>query len=76
MHESDKAELRRLILRVLQKDFHAVSPTQFEQWSKQVLAALSALEQSLAQTNARLTALEAQLARLEGATGSQPPAES
>lgn len=76
MHESDKAELRRLILRVLQKDFHAVSPTQFEQWSKQVLAALSALEQSLAQTNARLTALEAQLARLEGAAGSQPPAES
>jgi hypothetical protein len=76
MHESDKAELRRLIYRVLQKDFRAVSPAQFEQWSKQVLGALAALEQSMALTHTRLAALEAQLARLEGGALKPPSAES
>ncbi|MCC7362313.1 MAG: hypothetical protein IT317_22725 [Anaerolineales bacterium] len=75
MHESDKAELRRLIARALQKDFHTVTPAQFEQWSQQVLAALAALEHSLAQANARLAALEARLARLEGGPGGAPVRE-
>jgi len=66
MHESDKQELRRVVLRVLQKDFHSLSAAQFENWTKQVLTKLDGLEQDMDQLNQRVTDLQQHLARLEG----------
>jgi hypothetical protein len=68
MHESDKQELRRVVLRVLQKDFHGLTAAQFESWAKQVLAKLDRVEQNTAQLAERLNALQARVDRLEGAT--------
>ena len=70
MHESDKQELRRVVLRVLQKDFHSLTAAQFENWTKQVLTKLDGLEQTLTQLNQRLDELQQHLVRLERA----PPA--
>ena len=67
MHESDKQELRRVVLRVLQKDFHSLTAAQFENWTKQVLTKLDGLEQTLTQLNQRLDELQQHLVRLERA---------
>jgi hypothetical protein len=58
MHESEKQELRRVILRVLQKDFHPLTAAQFENWAKQLLTKLDGLEQHVAQLDERLARLE------------------
>lgn len=70
MHESDKQELRRVILRVLQKDFHSLTTAQFENWTKQVLAKLDGLEQNMTHLHQRLDALQQQVAQL-----APPPSE-
>jgi hypothetical protein len=67
MHESDKQELRRVILRVLQKDFHSLTAVQFESWAKQVLTKLDRVEQNTAQLAERLNALQARVDQLDGA---------
>jgi len=64
MHESDKQELRRVMMRVLQKDFHSLTTAQFENWTKQVLAKLDGLEQNMAHLHQRLDALQQQVAQL------------
>ncbi len=65
MHESEKQELRRVMLRVLQKDFHPLTAAQFENWAKQLLIKLDGLEQHVAQLNERVARLEG-AARLNG----------
>lgn len=75
MHESDKQELRRVVLRVLQKDFHSLSAAQFENWTKQLLSKLDGLEQHMAQINQRLDALQQHVARLESAAPAVAPEE-
>ena len=67
MHESDKQELRRVVLRVLQKDYHGLSTAQFESWAKQLLTKLDGLEQHVAQLNERLAVMEQHVIRLEAA---------
>jgi hypothetical protein len=74
MHESERQELRRVVLRVLQKDFHALTTAQFENWTKQVLAKLEGLEQHLTRLDERLAALEQQAARPQGAAPANPSA--
>lgn len=64
MHESDKQELRRVILRVLQKDFHSLTTAQFENWTKQVLTKLDGLEQNMAHLHQQLDALQQHVAQL------------
>jgi hypothetical protein len=67
MHENERQELRRVVLRVLQKDFHSLTTAQFENWTRQVLAKLDALEQRLARLDERLDALEQRAAPPPGA---------
>ncbi len=74
MHESEKQELRRVVLRVLQKDFHSLSAAQFENWTRQVLTKLDGLEQNIEQLNQRVTEMQQHLARLEGEANGKPPA--
>ena len=71
MHESDRQELRRVVLRVLQKDYHGLSTAQFENWAKQLLTKLDGLEQHVAQLNERLAVMEQHVARLEAAAPSR-----
>ncbi len=67
MHASDKQELRRVVLRVLQKDFHSLTAAQFENWTKQVLTKLDGLEQNMAQLHQRLDELQQHVVGLERA---------
>jgi hypothetical protein len=69
MHDSDKQELRRVVLRVLQKDFPALTTTQFERWARQVVDQLDRVEQHSARLVERVNALEQRVERLEAARG-------
>jgi hypothetical protein len=61
LRDSDLLELRRTLLRVLQKDFHALSRGQFEQWAQQILAHLDGLTHEVSLLTARVAELEQQL---------------
>jgi hypothetical protein len=63
LHESDKHELRRTLLRVLQKDFHALSLAQFQHWADQMLSRLDHLTREVGLLTARVAELEQKLAQ-------------
>jgi hypothetical protein len=63
LHESDKHELRRTFMRVLQKDFHPLSLSQFQHWAEQMLGRLDHLTREVGLLTARVAELEQQLAR-------------
>jgi hypothetical protein len=69
LYESEKLEIRRILLRVLQKDFHALSLAQFEHWSQQMLSRLDHLNREVGLLTARVAELEQQLAQRDAPDG-------
>jgi hypothetical protein len=71
LHESDKNELRRTLLRVLQKDLHVLSLAQFQHWADQMLARLDHLTHEVSLLTARMAELEQKLAQHEAPADKQ-----